>query len=274
MSAGSTHEAAGAGAALLSECVPSERDLSLDGFVLGHSPLTDQRGSIGPEAQLWERRDFLSKFDRFRKGSSARRQPIGKSDCHRLFSVHRSTGQEHVEGSGFADEPWQSNARAVRHGDTVPTAKEAKNGRVVYDSKITPNRQSEASGNRVAFDCGNHRFTQATAREASGLIGPRKRDALAAGQFFEIGPSAKTSAFTCQYCNVLFGIAVESAKCVPKQSDGLCVTCISHLRTIYLDGRDPTNLVDQYLRHRFANSILKIRVAVRHEATCEASEMT
>ena len=173
---------------------PSEREV----------PLLVERGPVAPQAALRAapRAASASATAASRAvpdGHDPRREP----HAQRLLGAHRASGEHEVEGPPLPDQPREAHGAAVDERHAPAPAEHAEHRVVGHHAQVAPQRELEATGDRVALDRRDHRLGQDPPRRAHRPVAV-ERDPVAPlpaglGHRLEVGARAERAAGAGQH---------------------------------------------------------------------------
>ena len=182
-------------------------------------------------------------------------EPLDKSDAKSFFGRDRPAGEDEIERAALADQARKPHRAEVDQGDPETPIEHAQGGAGRRDTKVTPQRELESPGHRVALDRRDGRLAEPHA------CWPHRSPAIfmepivgARGQRFEIEAGTEIAACAGQDGDGKSFLSVETCERFFQRSRGVRVDGVAHLRPV--DGDGEHRAIDLNLNRSLARARL------------------
>src|SRR2546422_1461944 len=168
----------------------------------------------------------------------------GVQTCALPISLDSAAGQDEVHRVAVPDQPGQTDRAQVEQGDSKAAAEYPENRVDCCDAEVAPERELEASGDRVAFDGRQHRLAQKQACGTEGpprILGPPRLRGHVRGDRLEVRPSAERASGAGQHGDARPVVPVVLLEGAEERLCGRGIHSVAHLRPV--DGNDENFLI-------------------------------
>ena len=196
-----------------------------DGVFFLEVPLPQRRQPVRAHAHLRKGRDLLGERDRVCARLALRHEAIGEAHAQRLFSAHRSAGENEIHRLRMPDQPRQPYGAEIDQRHAEAAAIDAEDRILGDHAQIGPQRKLHAAGHRKALHRGDHRFCQPQPAR------PHRRDrrmpaklallvGIARRHRLEVGAGAESAAGAGEHRDRRAFVGVEGEECIEQFSRG------------------------------------------------------
>jgi hypothetical protein len=144
-----------------------------------------------------------------------------------------AAGEDHVNRPALADQARQPDGAEIHERHAEAPAVHTERGTARRHPEIAPQREFQATGDRVAFDRGDRRLAEHEPRRTHRPVAAFLAMAAMAGcRLLEIVAGAERALSARQDCDVLRGIGIEAAEGLGEQGGGRRIDGVARRRTV------------------------------------------